>query len=73
MSDFILFRHKSNGEIKSYPAHYQDHPVFGYDLEIYVPEEFEEDKVVSDSHEIPVDQRIRKVAVQGDKNTKEEE
>jgi len=73
MSEFILFKHKSNGIIKSYPAHYQNHPVFGSDLEPYVPEEIEEEKVVIERHEIPVEQRIVKKAVKGDKNTKEEE
>jgi hypothetical protein len=59
MSDFKLFRQKSNGAIVSYPAHYIDHPVFGYDLEPYDPadDEYEEDKVIDDNHNLPVEQR----------------
>lgn len=72
MSDFILFRHKSNGEVRAYPAHYADHPVFGYDLEVYVPEEYEEEKVVVEAHELPVDQRAIIVATPLDDMNKEE-
>lgn len=67
MTDFKLFRHKSNGVIASYPEHYKDHPVFGSDLEPYDPaEEWEEDKVVSDDHELPIEQRITKTAIRAD-------
>lgn len=60
---FKLFRHKSTGVIASYPEHYIEHPVFGDDLEEYVPEEYEEDKVViEDNHELPVDQRTQIIA-----------
>lgn len=64
MENFVLFRHKSNGVIASYPEHYAEHPVFGYDLERYNPdeEEYEEDKVVIDNHELPVEQRSIKTA-----------
>lgn len=72
MSDFILFRHISSGIVTSYPAHYIDHPVFGYDLEVYVPEEYEEDKVVVDAHELPVDQRGIIVATPLDELSKDE-
>lgn len=72
MNDFILFRHISNGVVASYPAHYADHPVFGSDLEIYVPEEYEEDKVVVDAHELPVDQRGIIVATPLDELSKDE-
>lgn len=60
MSEFKVFRQRSNGAIVTYPADYADHPVFGYDLEPYDPEtgEYEEDKVVSEDHNIPLDQRI---------------
>lgn len=64
MTDFVLLRHKSNGVVKSYPAHYLNHPVFGPDLELYVEDEFEEDKVVSDNHELPVEQRGTVVATE---------
>jgi hypothetical protein len=59
MSEFRLFRQKSNGAVVTYPSHYIDHPVFGSDLEPYDPadDEYEEDKVVVDDHIIPVDQR----------------
>lgn len=73
MSDFILFRHKSNGVVVSYPAHYADHPVFGDDLEVYNPEEYEEDKVVVETnHELPVDQRVQLVAIPLADMTKDE-
>lgn len=62
MTNFILFRHKSNGNVASYPEHYKDHPVFGPDLEVYVEGEYEEDKVVQETHELPVEQRATKVA-----------
>jgi hypothetical protein len=64
MTDFVLFRHKSTGVVASYPEHYAEHPVFGYDLEPYDPEntEFEEDKVVSEDHNLPVEQRGTVVA-----------
>jgi len=62
MQNFVTFRHKSNGVVADYPAHYADHPVFGFDLEVYYAEEYEEDKVVSDSHVLPVEQRVTKVA-----------
>jgi len=78
MDTFVLFRHKSNGVIASYPEHYETHPVFGYDLERYDPadDEYEEDKVVVENHELPVEQRSIKVAkpvdkVVADKNDKE--
>lgn len=57
MTDFIAFRHISNGVVAYYPEHYATHPTFGPDLEVYVPEEYEEDKVVVESHELPVEQR----------------
>lgn len=63
MTDFIAFRHKSNGVVAYYPEHYIDHPTFGPDLEVYNPEEYEVDKVVVENHELPVDQRISFVAV----------
>lgn len=64
MNEFIQFRHKSTGVVAHYPAHYAEHPVFGDDLEIYVPEEYEEDKtVIETNHELPVDQRVQIVAV----------
>lgn len=70
MSNFVQFRHKSNGVIASYPEDYATHPVFGYDLERYYPEneEFEEDKVVTSGHELPVDQRATKTATKKDED-----
>jgi hypothetical protein len=70
---FKLFRHKSTGVVASYPEHYDEHPVFGYDLEEYNPEEFEEDKVVIETnHELPVDQRAVVVATPLDELKKDE-
>ena len=64
MEPFKTFRHKSTGVVADYPAHYADHPVFGYDLEPYElgNDEYEEDKVVIEGHEVPVDQRGYTVA-----------
>lgn len=71
MEEFKLFRHKSNGEIRSYPEHYINHPVFGADLELWTgdEDEYEVDKVVVENHEIPVDQRGVQVAVAYDDMT----
>lgn len=62
---FKLFRHKSNGEVRSYPDHYAEHPTIGPDLEPYDPEndEYEEEKVVLENHELPVEQRASIKAV----------
>lgn len=62
MTNFVLLRHKSNGVVASYPEHYLNHPVFGPDLELYVPEDFEEDKVDLEDHALPVEQRSQVVA-----------
>lgn len=61
---FKEFRHKSTGVVRSYPEHYINHPVFGDDLEPYEPEvdEYEEEKVVVETHELPVEQRATKTA-----------
>lgn len=58
-NEFKLFRHISNGVVASYPAHYDEHPVFGFDLEPYDPDnvEYEELKVVVEDHALPVEQR----------------
>lgn len=72
MENFIEYRHISNGVVKSYPAHYINHPVFGSDLEVYNPEEYEEDKVVVETHELPVDQRGQVVANPLDEMSKDE-
>jgi len=63
---FKLFRHKSNGEVRSYPDHYATHPSLGPDLEPYDPEalEYEEEKVVVENHELPVEQRATIKAVE---------
>lgn len=57
---FVTFRHKETGVLTELPDHYADHPVFGEYLELYVPEdeEYEEEKVVVETHEVPLDQRI---------------
>lgn len=62
METFALFRHKSNGVVASYPEHFDTHPVFGDDLERYNPEDFEEDKVNLEDHNLPVEQRSQIVA-----------
>jgi hypothetical protein len=72
MSDFTEYRHKSNGLVVSYPTHYIDHPVFGEDLEIYIPEEYEEEKVVVETHVLPVDQRGQIIANPLDEMSKDE-
>lgn len=65
---FATFRHTETGVITDLPEHYADHPVFGKYLELYVPdaEEWEEDKVVSDDHTLPLEQRITIKAVEAD-------
>lgn len=73
MSNFVTFRHVSNGVIRDYPEHYENHPVFGHDLERYEPsDEYEEDKVVSETHELPVDQRVTIIANPSDNDETEE-
>lgn len=64
-NEFVLMRHIGNGVVASYPRHYLDHPVFGSDLELYTDEiadEYEEDKVVIEGHQLPVDQRVQIIA-----------
>lgn len=62
MEAFKQFKVKETGEIVTYPAHFADHPVFGLNLEPYNGE-CEVDKVVVEGHELPVEQRIARVAV----------
>lgn len=63
MNSFVTFRHKSTGVLADYPEHYENHPVFGSDLERYTPsDEYEEDKTVVETHAVPVEQRITKTA-----------
>lgn len=61
---FVAFRHKSNGVVAYYPEHFAGDPVLGADLELYNPDEveYEEDKVVIEGHELPVEQRARIIA-----------
>lgn len=61
---FILKGTDGDDQIVSYPEHYANHPVFGKRLEPYDPDlgEWEEDKVVSDNHELPLEQRITMTA-----------
>ena len=58
MSDFKQFRVVDTGELVTYPAHYENHPVFGLNIEPYDEEEYEVDKVVVQGHELPVEQRV---------------
>jgi hypothetical protein len=70
---FVTFRHISNGVIADYPEHYENHPVFGNDLERYEPsDEYEEEKVVSETHELPVEQRVTFVATPVDEDNNDE-
>lgn len=72
MNEFKAFRHISTGVIEHYPAHFANHPVFGPDLEEYLPGEYEVDKVALEDHELPVDQRGVMVAVPLDEMSKDE-
>lgn len=67
---FETFRSKSTGVVTRYPAHYADHPVYGDDLELFDPstEEYEEDKVVVQGKDVPVEQRAQIVAQPVSKN-----
>lgn len=67
--NFKTFRNKDTGVEAQYPAHYENHPIFGELLELVDPaaeeeleeDELEEDKVVvDDSHQLPVEQRTAK-------------
>jgi hypothetical protein len=60
MTEFVSFRWKNTGVVEQLPADYAVHPIFGELLEPYDPEsgEYEEDKVVADEHELPVEQRV---------------
>lgn len=62
MSNFVTFRHVSNGQVRDYPEHYENHPVLGADLERYDAAEYEEDKVVIEDNRLPVEQRSVTVA-----------
>lgn len=65
MIKLLAFRHKSDGTIAHYPAHYATHPVFGHTIEVYDPNcEYEEDKVVVGGNELPVEQRGKVVATE---------
>lgn len=74
MSNFVTFRHKSNGQVRDYPEHYENHPTLGADLERYTlgDSEYEEDKVVVEGHELPVDQRGIIIAKELEELTKPE-
>lgn len=74
MDNFVTFRHKSNGIVASYPAHYATHPTIGPDLELYVPgdDEYEEDKVVVAGNELPVEQRAVVVSTPYKEKTNDE-
>lgn len=67
MAEFKRFKNKDTGEVVSYPAHFADHPVFGLNLDA-VDDEIEVDKVVTEGHELPVEQRSSFFAVDEDEN-----
>lgn len=71
---FVPFRHKSNGVVEYYPEHFADDPNLSADLERYFPEDdmYEEDKVVDENHQLPVEQRSRVVATPIDELNVEE-
>lgn len=69
---FVTFRHTETGVLTELPEDYADHPVFGAYLERYVPEEYEEDKVVVEDHNLPVEQRAIVVATPLDELSKDE-
>ncbi len=69
---FVTFRHTETGVLTQLPEDYADHPVFGQYLELYVPEEYEEDKVAVENHELPVEQRGVVVATPLDELSKDE-
>lgn len=56
MANLREFKVKDTGEIVVYPAHFENHPVFGLNIEPY-DGECEVDKVVVEGHELPVEQR----------------
>lgn len=68
---YKLFILKDKGTIVSYPEHYADHPSIGPRLEPYEPDngEWEEDKVVFDNHELPLEQRITYTATPVDEES----
>lgn len=72
MSEFSVYRWKSTGVVDTLPTDYINHPIFGADLEVYDPEGYEEDKVVSENHELPVEQRGKIIATDKGTDTKEE-
>lgn len=61
---FKLYRYKATGVVASLPEHYSKHPVIASQIEEYNPdsEEYEEDKVVVENHELPAEQRVIKTA-----------
>lgn len=61
---FVPFRNIESGVVYYYPEHFADDPILSAGLELYDPEaeEYEEDKVVLENHEIPADQRTHIVA-----------
>ena len=67
MSNFKQFRVIDTGEIVTYPAHFEDHPVLGLNIEPYY-DECEVDKVVVQGHELPVEQRVSLFAVDEEDN-----
>lgn len=71
MSQFVPMRHKHSGVVADYPLDFLDHPVFGPDLELYFPDEYEEDKVSNDA---PLSvNREKKTATTKDSNPKDSE
>lgn len=76
MTEFTKFRVIGTDEVVTYPAHFADHPVFGLNLELF-DAEIEVDKVVTEGHELPVEQRASYFAVdvedEDDDNEEEDE
>lgn len=67
MAEFKLFRNTDTGEVITYPAHFGDHPVFGLNLEP-VDDDIETEKVVTEGHELPVEQRASFFAVDSEED-----
>lgn len=61
-TDFLL----DGVKLVSLPAHYINHPKIGPRLVPVIAEELELEKVVIDSHELPLEQRISKKVAKAD-------
>ena len=70
MAEFKLFKNTETGEVVSYPEHFGNHPVFGLNL-VPVDEDIEVDKVVTEGHELPVEQRASFFSVDYDETNED--